>query len=549
MLTILRFLRGKLKFLVFISALASILSGLSRAGLIKLLNDALVHGRFSLTLYVLLCLSGPISSMIAELCGVYAINELMHEVLLIMVRQILRLPLVRIEEAGAHKLLSVLTEDAYLITSSLKLFPSIVVQASMIIGCSAYLAYLSPRAFLCLVILIAFSTLSFRITHQKGQLHMRRARRCADDIVRHLQFFTGNIKELQLHSRTREGFINDGLGRAVDAYKRPTLIGSAIYSINANWNHLMFFAVMGALLYVGPRWLSHEKPGLLTGYGLALLFLIGPITALTSLLGGIGAISAAFTHLEELGLELVQNPVPRERSPEYPGWTSISLNRASHTYRSAGEAGFSVGPLTLELKQGEILFIVGGNGSGKTTAAKLCCGLYYPQAGEIQLNGMPLMPSDMTSYRELFSVIFSDVYLFDRLFGIPPDMSQQTVNQYLRGLGLAGKLTLDIEGRLSTTALSRGQEKRVALLAACLEDRPIFIFDEWAADQDPEFKRIFYYEILPELRRRRKGVIVVSHDDRYFDVADTIIKMDYGKIQSQLSPMRPEDRVVSVDTQ
>jgi putative ATP-binding cassette transporter len=422
-----------------------------------------------------------------------------------------------------------------------------MVQASMIIGCSAYLAYLSTPAFLCLLVLIAIAMLSFRISHKKGQLHMTRARRCADNIVRQLQYLTGNIKELQLHSRTCEGFLKNGLGEAVTAYKKPTLIGSAIYSINANWSQLMFFAVMGILLYAGPRWLTHESPGLLTGYGLALLFLIGPVTALTTLLASVGAITAAFGHLGELGLELVQNGPQAEPAPDSPSWTSIRLNEVVHTYRFGGESGFSVGPLTFELKQGEILFIIGGNGSGKTTAAKLCCGLYYPDTGEIRLNGLPLEASDMATYRELFSVVFSDLYHFDRLFGIPDGVNQSVVNQLLHRLGFANKLTLDTEGRLSTSALSRGQEKRVALLAACLEDRPIYIFDEWAADQDPDFKKIFYYEILPELRRRGKGVIVVSHDDRYFDVADTIIKMDFGKIQSKIAHARAHGEVVPVD--
>jgi putative ATP-binding cassette transporter len=139
--------------------------------------------------------------------------------------------------------------------------------------------------------------------------------------------------------------------------------------------------------------------------------------------------------------------------------------------------------------------------------------------------------ADMPSYRELFSVVFSDVVLFDRLFGLPHDTSREQIKEQLERLELQEKVSLD-EGQLSTTLLSRGQQKRVALLSACLEDRPIYIFDEWAADQDPVFRRVFYYEILPKLQRQRKGVIVVSHDDAYFDVADTIIRMDYGKISS-----------------
>jgi putative ATP-binding cassette transporter len=86
------------------------------------------------------------------------------------------------------------------------------------------------------------------------------------------------------------------------------------------------------------------------------------------------------------------------------------------------------------------------------------------------------------------------------------------------------------EGAFSTLALSQGQRKRLALLTAYLEDRPIYLFDEWAADQDPQFKEIFYHHLLPELRARNKTVLVITHDDRYYDVADRLIKLDYGKL-------------------
>jgi putative ATP-binding cassette transporter len=102
--------------------------------------------------------------------------------------------------------------------------------------------------------------------------------------------------------------------------------------------------------------------------------------------------------------------------------------------------------------------------------------------------------------------------------------------EYLVKLQLNHKLDVK-EGVLSTTQLSQGQRKRLALLTAFLEDRSIYLFDEWAADQDPTFKQTFYDSLLPELKARGKTVIVISHDDRYYDVADRLIKLEDGKLE------------------
>jgi len=189
-----------------------------------------------------------------------------------------------------------------------------------------------------------------------------------------------------------------------------------------------------------------------------------------------------------------------------------------------------VGPIDLSLHPREVVFIVGGNGSGKSTLAKLITGLYLPEAGEIYLNGQLIGANNREWYRQHFAVVFSDFYLFDRLLGLDRQDLDQQAQQYLRQLQLDHKVTIR-DGQLSTTALSQGQRKRLALLTAYLEDRPIYLFDEWASDQDPVFKEMFYTQFLPQLRSQGKTVLVISHDDHYFDQADRIIKLDYGQIK------------------
>src|SRR5579864_4775183 len=104
-------------------------------------------------------------------------------------------------------------------------------------------------------------------------------------------------------------------------------------------------------------------------------------------------------------------------------------------------------------------------------------------------------------------------------------------SEYLQRLKLAHKVQIE-KGKLSTTDLSQGQRKRLALLTAFLENRPIYIFDEWAADQDPYFKDFIYVNLLPDLTARHKTVFVITHDDRYYHLAERIITMDDGQVTS-----------------
>jgi putative ATP-binding cassette transporter len=107
------------------------------------------------------------------------------------------------------------------------------------------------------------------------------------------------------------------------------------------------------------------------------------------------------------------------------------------------------------------------------------------------------------------------------------------VRQLLQEVGLDHKVTYQ-EGRFSTVALSTGQRKRLAMVVALIEDRPIYVLDELSADQDPEFRRRYYEEFLPDLRARGKTLIVVSHDDRYFHLADRVIAMEDGRFKEEV---------------
>jgi putative ATP-binding cassette transporter len=207
--------------------------------------------------------------------------------------------------------------------------------------------------------------------------------------------------------------------------------------------------------------------------------------------------------------------------------------------------GFAIGPIDLTLRPGEIVFVAGGNGTGKTTLVKLLSGLYTPRSGTIRVDGRPVTPETQDAYRQLFSVVFVDGYLFPTLLGLDRPELDLEAEALLARLALAGHVRV-AGGAFSTTDLSQGQRKRLALLTAWLEDRPLVILDEWAANQDTAFRRLFYHELLPEWRDRGKTLVVITHDEEYFPIADRVIRIDAGRLRSQPPKLEPD---VDADTE
>jgi putative ATP-binding cassette transporter len=277
-------------------------------------------------------------------------------------------------------------------------------------------------------------------------------------------------------------------------------------------------------------------------YVFTLFFMMGPLQSFGMVFQMLARARVALRKVEELGLVLDaggSDAVAHEPGVPEPSWQRLELAGVMHQYHNEREdRGFTLGPIDLTLQPGELVYLIGGNGSGKTTLAKLLVGLYVPEAGEIQLDGKPITNENRESYRQMFSVVFNDFFLFESLLGmVAPDLDSQA-RAYLAQL----QLDRDVEicnGELSTTEVSKGQRKRLALLTAYLEDRPIYVFDEWAADQDPVFKAIFYTKLLPQLKARNKGVLVITHDERYFHLADRLIRLEDGKLTANQPAQEP----------
>jgi putative ATP-binding cassette transporter len=522
------------RFLV-LAVLAGVVSGAANTGLLAIINATLTGqgatGRLALY-FIGLCLLVPASRIAAELLLGHIGQGALFELRMALSRQILGVPLRRLEELGPHRLLAALTEDIPSITNIVTVIPILCINAAVAVSCLVYMGWLSWPMLLAVLLVIGLGIVSYRLPAAKSYHHMRLARREADNLFRHFRALTQGVKELKIHGERRKAFLSDVLQTTAMRFRRHNMSGLIIYTIAASWGQLLFFVVIGLLLFVLAGMIS-VTTSVVTGFTLALLYLMTPLQMIMNTLPKMGTAGVALRNVEELGLTLTpsssEEDSPAALSTGQP-WGELELRGVTHSYKREGEDSlFTLGPLDVTFRPGEMVFLTGGNGSGKTTLSKVILGLYQPEGGELRLNGETVTDDMLDYYRQHFSVVFADFFLFESFLGLNPDELDARARHYLAQLHLEHKVAVE-DRKLSTTELSQGQRKRLALLTAYLEDRPIYLFDEWAADQDPHFKEIFYYQLLPDLKARGKTVIAITHDDRYYHVGDRVIKLDDGKI-------------------
>ena len=487
--------------LLVISIVAGTVSGAANAGVLALINSALAGrggaGRLALG-FVALCLLTVACRGLSEVLFNYIGDRTILAMRTQLSRQVLAVPLRQLEEIGPHRVLSTLTDDVPTVSLVVGVLPSMSVSAAVLIGALAYLGWLSWRVMALLLLLLAFGLASYQLPFLRGLRVMQRARELADGLYKSFRALTEGAKELRLNRKRQEVFLDQDLLAAAEQVRIHNTRAMRIFTLTGSWGQLLVFFAIGMLLFVLPA-MTPTSRATLTGYTLTLLFLMTPLQTLMNVLPALSRANVALNRIDKLGFQLAAT-ASREAAAPAPlaaSWRLLELDGVTHAYQREGHEGrFAVGPIDLRLTPGELVFIAGGNGSGKTTLAKVLTGLYLPDAGEIRLDGEPIGDGNRDAYRQLFAAVFFDFYLFHSLLGLEqPDLDAKAAH-LLAGLELQHKVRV-VEGRLTTTELSQGQRKRLALLTAFLEDRPIYLFDEWAADQDPHFKEVFYREVLP----------------------------------------------------
>ncbi|MFX2674651.1 multidrug ABC transporter permease/ATP-binding protein [Enterobacter hormaechei] len=450
------------------------------------------------------------------------------------IKRILDTQVERIEQLGSASLLAGLTSDVRAITIAFVRLPELVQGIILTFGSAAYLAWLSSK-------MLAVTTLWIVITIWGGFLlvsrvykHMAVLRETEDKLYNDYQTVLEGRKELTLNRERAEHIFNHLYIPDAHEYRHHIIRADTFHLSAVNWSNIMMLGAIGLVFWMANS-LGWADTNVAATYSLTLLFLRTPLLsavgALPTLLSAVGALptllsaQVAFNKLKKFDLAPFKAEFPRPQA--FPNWQTLELRNVTFRYQ---DNAFSVGPINLTIHRGELLFLIGGNGSGKSTLAMLLTGLYQPQAGEILLDGKALSAEKPEDYRKLFSAVFTDVWLFDRLLGPEGQQADPAlVEKWLAHLQMSHKLELQ-DGKILNLKLSKGQKKRVALLLALAEERDIILLDEWAADQDPHFRREFYQVLLPLMQAMGKTIFAISHDDHYFIHADRLLEMRDGKL-------------------
>ncbi|HIV72928.1 MAG TPA: cyclic peptide export ABC transporter [Candidatus Aquabacterium excrementipullorum] len=535
---LLRLLRPHLGW-IEVSVFTGLCAGVATVGLLATVNSAL-HDRAALsgaTLWIYLGLCGVallgrgLSDMGTNRVGQRVVAQLRKD----LAEDILQTPLEALERFGNHRLLPVLTQDVEIVSHFAFTLSATLISGAVTMGCLLYLAVLSPALFGLMLAALVVGTVIQVLAQARGMRGFWSARVQEEQLHRNYRTLSDGAKELRLHWERRIRLMGQ-ITATVEAIRSVNGRAVSIYVLAKAFGAAIFFLLIALVLAWG-AW-QEVEPEVLSAFVLILLFLKGPIDQIATGLPTFGRARVALQRIEELRVHFARGGVNSETvgqstTPAPTAMERIELRGVTYRFPAQKEehAIFTLEPIDLELRKGEMVFIVGDNGAGKTTLVKLLLGLYAPTDGEILLDGQRITPEMQGSYRELFSTVLSDFYLFDDLVAQGRNAASlaSQAERHLDRLGLGPKVSVQ-DGRLSTLDLSTGQRKRLALLHAYLECRPVIVLDEWAADQDPGFRELFYTELLPELRERGHLLVVISHDDRHFAMADRVLRMHEGQL-------------------
>lgn len=525
------------------STVMGVVAGLATAWLLATINDGLhapngISGVTILTfigLCALTLVGNAISGVGNSVIGQRIIASLRKDIS----ARIVCAPIAAVERYRVHRLLATLNSDVDTVSAFTFSFPSFAVAVAIAVGCIVYMLVLSPLLFLLALVAIIVGLGINQYASLRWDYHYRGVRGAQDELQKQYRAITEGAKELRLNRERRLRVHGVQLSGAADLIGELKIRAMRLYYATGAVGTTLFFLVIGIILMLQ----SHlgVDSHVVSGFVIVMLYIRGPIETVA---GGLPALIQARVSLQRIA-ELssqFENREPRllagaseiGEGDAAESMQRLALHNATYAFPAVGDAApFQLGPIDLEVTRGETLFIVGENGCGKTTLVKTLLSLYTPAHGDLLVDGSPLQDDRRDAFRQQFSAVFSDYHLFDDLV-VSDAVTLARARSYLDQLELGHKVSI-VDGAFSTIDLSAGQRKRLALVHAYLENRPWMVLDEWAADQDPTFRRFFYTQMLPDLKREGKTLIVISHDDRYFDLADRVVRLHRGRIVQEAS--------------
>lgn len=434
----------------------------------------------------------------------------------------------KFEKIDRGRVYTALNDDVDTVGESANMFVMLITSFITAFGAFIYLASIAFWATMLTIFFVVSLCALYYFVSKSSNIYYEKARDSRNHFMRLINGMIDGFKEISLHKKKKLEYKQD-----VDASSHEYMEKNSIADIQFVNTFLVgesiLILLLGSVAFAIPRLFPNIGAASIMSFIIVLLYLGASVNQMVNSVPAILRLRIAWRRIMKfLGEIPATLDLKKDNEPVPLQVRSIRAEGLQFHYKSKNEQDvFSVGPIDLEVKCGEILFIIGGNGSGKTTLAKLLTGLYNADEGKILINDRVVENSELSEY---FSVVFNPSFLFERLYSINVKNRQQELSEYLKILNLDEKVRIE-ENRYSTIDLSGGQRKRLALLQCYLENAPIYLFDEWAADQDPGYRNFFYRTLLPEMKRTGKIVIAITHDDNYFDIADKILKMKDGKLE------------------
>lgn len=415
----------------------------------------------------------------------------------------------------------------------------------MLVFTIALLAMLSMKALFMTVLLVGIIVMYYMRHSRRVNEHLGHAAVRENEFFSNLNGFLAGFKELKLNRDKRQDYFEQELRQVVHATAEHRIEAGKALNHSLLIAHTYIFFTLAGIIFVLPV-IAPAEANIIPILVPVILFSAGPLADVVSSIPALSKAEASISNIYQLEDEIDRSIASRPRdeaaveivSPR-PAFQSLRCEGLTFQYPN-GRHAFKIQPTDFELPAGRIVFLVGGNGSGKSTLLKLLTGLYRPDAGRLLLNGEEIYDENVVKLREMFSPIFTDFHLFKRVLG-QTKADEQRIRDLLARMELEGKTSI-VGGQVTNLDLSTGQRKRLALVLSTLDDRPIHLFDEWAADQDPVFRKFFYEVLLRQMVAEGKTILAATHDDHYFHVADDVYMMEYGTLRPYRQPARRRKR-------
>jgi len=476
--------------------------------------------------------------------AIITIEDAIYNVRIRLTRKIRQVELPFMEEQGSDSLYGRFTQSDMLISQSIPQITGAAQMSVLLIFSFLYLAYISYLSFVISMAGILLSTTLFLAKTRRIKRLLQEVKHKEVSYFKSISHLLNGFKEVKINHKKGQAILQNIATQSAEIEKIKLEVGKQESRL---WGHgrILVYTLLPVLIFVIPG-LSEVHTDNIYKISSTILFITGPIAILINAMPVLNRVNLSIDELVSLEAEMdqaISKEFSRRNDDEskeeecdliFSDFKEISMKNVSFSYTSVSDYGdennsdFTAGPFNDTINRGELLFIIGGNGSGKSTYLKLLTGLYYPENSNLFVDSRAIDTSSYPAYRDLFSVIFTDFHLFDKFYGME-NIDSNKVNYWLEKMRMQDKVEYK-NGGFTRTSLSTGQRKRLAFIAAILEDKPILVMDEFAADQDPQFRQYFYETLLPEIKAMGKTVIAVTHDDHYFHVADRLLKMEEGKM-------------------